>query len=182
MSILHFTLACCCEPEVGVFTVSSSTIHNLSATQSFMSQACLLFCEPFLCFPIPLAPLVPLLHTITVCCVILTSVPHDMNYFIHVRLALNRALCSFCSLLYSHCSLLFSCFSLLLASTLRSSLIVLFQPPKLFSLCPQCLGSVLKVSFPAQMAVALRGAGSAMGTTTVPMVQMRYQSNHFLFD
>lgn len=103
-----------------------------------------------------------------------------MNYFIHVHLALNRALCSFCSLLYSHCFLLFSCFSLLLASILHSSLIVLFQLPKLFSLCPQCLVSVLRASLPVQMAVALLGAGSAMGTTIVPMVLMRYHSNHFL--
>lgn len=40
-------------------------------------------------------------------------------------------------------------------------------------LCPQCLDSVQRVSLPAQTAVASPGAGSAMVTTIVPMVQTR---------
>lgn len=66
--------------------------------------------------------------------------------------------------------------SLLLASALCSCSIIVSRPPKLSSLCPQCLVSVQRVSLPAQTVVALPGAGSATGTTTVPMVQMRYRS------
>lgn len=62
--------------------------------------------------------------------------------------------------------------SLLLVSILCSSLIIC-QPSKLCSVRLQCLESVQRVSFPAQMAAALLGAGSAMGITTALMVQMR---------
>lgn len=48
------------------------------------------------------------------------------------------------------------------------------------SLCPQCLASAPRASFPAQTGVALQGAGSVTGTTTALMAQMRYRS-HFNF-
>lgn len=166
----------------------SSTIHNLSYPVLCVPPACFLFCEPLPSFSVPIAPLATPLHTVQN---VVPSPPLcpmsqscDMNYepyfYSCTSDSQQSTLCSFCSLLYSHLSLLFSFplrLSLLLASALCSRVIILSHPSKLSSLCPQCLVSVRRASFPAQMAVALPGGGSAMGTTTALMVQTRYRSS-----
>lgn len=162
------------------------SIHNLSFPSPLCAPpASLLFCEPFPFLFNPSSSFTPPLHAVQT---VAPSPPlcpmsqsFDMNYqpcFIHVRLALPRAtLCSFLqSALFPPFSSLFPfpnaspCSSLLLSVPCS---IFLSQPPKLSSLCPQCLVSVRRASSPAQMVAASPGAGSAMGTTTVLTVQTR---------
>ena len=171
MSILHFTLACWCEPEVGVFTVSAQP-STPSATQSSVCPQLvfLSFCE--LLFPSLLNPTSSSSSSTsysTECCTIPPSVPHESILWYELS-----ALFLFMFLLQSAFSSLPLRLSLLLASGLCS--IILPRPTELSSLCPQCLVSAQRASSPAQTAVALPGAGSATGTTTVPMVQTRYRT------
>lgn len=140
MSILHFTLACCCEPEVGVFTVSAqpSTISQLPSPSCAPSLSFVLWA--FSVLSIPTSSSSSSATYRTVCCVIPTSVPHDMNYFIHVRLALNRALC----VLFAVCSIPTFLFSF---PASPYSLPLLSVPPCLSSLTHlSCLLFILSAS------------------------------------
>ena len=154
MSVLHFTLACCCEPEVGVFTVSPRPLCA--------PPACLFFSLPTAATDVvPSPPLFPM------------SQPCDLNNQIY----------SFMYVLRKNNPLFFLAvssiptFSLLFSSPcslpLLPSLMISSCPSELSPLCPQCLVSVRRASSPAQMAAASPGAGSATGTTTVPTAQMR---------
>lgn len=92
-------------------------------------------------------------------------------YFIYVCLAFRSSTTCF-----------FSCFAFL-ASLPALSLYFIFIFFQIFShvseltvVCSQCLESAQRASLPAPTAAALLAAGSAMGTTIVLMVPMRYHS------
>lgn len=92
-------------------------------------------------------------------------------YFIYVCLAFRSSTTCF-----------FSCYAFL-ASLPALSLYFLFIFFQIFShvseltvVCSQCLESAQRASLPAPTAAALLAAGSAMGTTIVLMVPMRYHS------
>lgn len=159
MSILHFTLACCCEPEVGVFTVLAppSTPTPSSSTPTPVLVGPSLSCVPFLS------------SSWSIGCGT-TSLPWfswvvffyclDINSPVFCGFALLRLFLFpfFCPLFSLPC-LPFS------VSSQSQSWVVLFSP--------QCHGSVRRASSPAPMVAALPGDGSVTGTMIVPTVQTR---------
>lgn len=58
MSVLHFTLASCCEPEVGVIT----SYPALCVPPAFLLVLPVFFSILFVYFSIPVALLAPVLH------------------------------------------------------------------------------------------------------------------------
>lgn len=180
MSVLHFTLASCCEPEVGVITS-----------------------YPALCVPPAFLLVLPVFFFHFICLFLNPSSSfssrvsharfrtHQANPVIwtiwlilstYVRLSTELLV-----LFFSVCSI--PAFSLLFSFPYTSPCSLLWLSLLLnhahthserLSLCLQCLASAPRVSLPAQTAVALQGAGSVTGTTTALMAQMRYRS-HFNF-